>query len=374
MNTTATETLDRRPRWVQSATLVVVAAGVLVFAWGYWLRSSATVSQGGREEQPGVELLPECLDFGEVWETQSFPWQLRFRNPTGQSIRIERMRSNCDCMGLPSQPLEIPPGETASVPFCIDLLRLGYFDDEPVRVARFGVSGFVYVAGQEPVEYRWMVSGRVRRYLNYTRSLGFNEEVVCGIAGPPREVPIQAAISLSELRLKRFPKGWTGEVRQTEIPNRYLLRLVPLVTSPGEFQDTVELEAKDEQGSVLPTQELRVQGVVTERVERFPREIVGGSQEVGTQVRSSLSITSRVGEMITVQGLEPTGGRLRLAQIRNEGHTTYLDIDWVAEGLGDRVLDGIVIVQVNGDRANVYRLPFRIRWYGVPKGNRHDHP
>lgn len=73
MNTTATEALDRRPRRVQSATLVVVAAGVLVFAWSYWLRSSATVKHGGREDQPGVELLPECRNFGEVWETQNFP-------------------------------------------------------------------------------------------------------------------------------------------------------------------------------------------------------------------------------------------------------------------------------------------------------------
>lgn len=375
MTETSTTPQDRRPRWVQSASLSVLAATLLVFAWSYWLRSVANVDRVSRqEEQPAVELLPGCQDFGEVWETQCFSWQLRFRNPTGQPIRIEQFRSSCECTSLPTQPLELPPGSTASVPFCVDLRRLGYFDDEPVRVVRFGVSGFVCAAGQAPKEYHWVVSGRARRYLNYPRSLGFNEELVCGIHGSPREVPIQAAIPLSTLRLKRLPIGWTGEVHQSaKTSNHYSLRLVPLVTSPGVFRDTVELELQDEQGSLLPTQELRVQGIATERIELFPREIFGGAQAVGTRVRSSLFITSRAGEMITAQGLEPTDGRLGLVQVRNEGHTTYLDIEWVVEGLGDQALDGIVIVQVNGNRANVHRLPFRIRWYGVPNGNK-EHP
>jgi hypothetical protein len=351
--------------------LVVVAAGVLVVAWGYWLRSDATVKLGGQDV--AVELLPECRDFGEVWETQSFPWQLRFRNPTGQSIRIELL-SRCDCAGFPPQPSEIPPGGTASIPLSLDLRRLGYFDDQPVRNVRFEVGSSVWVSGEDPRKYSWTVSGRVRRHLNYPRSLGLSEDLVCDIPGALREVPIHAVIPLSGLRLKRFPKGWMGEVRQTETPNRYLLRLIPLMTSPGVFQDTVELEAKDEQGILLPTQELHVQGVVKERIELFPREIVGGAQEVGTRMRSSLSITSRFGEEVVVQGVEAADGKLSLAQSRQGGHTTYLDIDWVAEGLGDQVLDGTVIAQVAADRARVYRVPFRIRWYGVPKGNKSDRP
>ena len=63
----------------------------------------------------GLTVQDEALDFGEVWEQESFEWVVPIRNVTGGDIRVLDIKTSCGCGSVDPKQFVVPAGGQAGV-------------------------------------------------------------------------------------------------------------------------------------------------------------------------------------------------------------------------------------------------------------------
>ena len=114
------------------------------------------------ESQPVLFIDPKDLDFGEVWENDSFEWSFPIANTARHPVRVTRWAASCDCLGITPDSLTLAPGESQRVSIRLDLARKG--DQSPIAVSFEAVlSGDL--GRQQSTRTTWQVKGSVKPLL-----------------------------------------------------------------------------------------------------------------------------------------------------------------------------------------------------------------
>lgn len=235
MSEPSTEPLCPSSRAASCTALLVIVVAVVVFAWSYWLSSAARVSTTTQRTEVSIELARDCSDFGEVWETSNFSWQLRFANPNREHIRIERLVSSCDCVELPSQALEIPPGGERTVDIRLDLTK----QKPTLRDGRYWHVRFPLIVhwtdglGKER-QAGWYLTGQAKDLVEVRPSMvRIGDNLTRGHRGITKTVVVKPLLDGLDLQLSRWPANL--ECFVTAEGDGYKLSITPTAQLPAGY-------------------------------------------------------------------------------------------------------------------------------------------
>ncbi|MCA9075608.1 MAG: hypothetical protein KDA93_11290 [Planctomycetaceae bacterium] len=157
---------------------VIVIAILCAFSWGaYSLYSTEIPSEVEHpvdlsvtpESQPaevpnaGLIVDESELDFGEVWETNFFPWTVTLRNSTSEDVEIGDFRNFCSCTIRP-QSLTVPAGGSADVEFRFNLTPRNPSIRDQLRTHKWPLIP-TNIDGHPGTHPGWQVTGTSRRAL-----------------------------------------------------------------------------------------------------------------------------------------------------------------------------------------------------------------
>jgi hypothetical protein len=294
------------------ALLILAAIGTAVAAgpltgWWSWPGKKAPA-------EPLAErlIVPQNLDFGEVWATDRFDWNLPIQNATGSEVTLESLTGDCSCLSVDGLPLRVGGGEVGQLALRLDLTRrcMGVGPQPFAPIAHpIKLRGTVRL-GETSHEVNWVLSGRVkpavlfgRRGIDFGRlwnpSLPLDRSVTVrtapGIHLAPADVEDSGKIT-AQLRPTVSAGEYELAVRldQWAAPGRYhaAVRLVPVARpgeSPGVVRFPVEWESLDEIQTDTATLEF-------------------GAQPVGSTREQTLTLTSLAGRPFRVTKCETGSG------------------------------------------------------------------
>ncbi|HEX5270901.1 MAG TPA: hypothetical protein VFW33_10455 [Gemmataceae bacterium] len=322
--------------------------------------------------KPSVIITPESLDFKEAWESETFAWDLVFRNESDTPRLLRRFGVGCGCTKLEGVgEVRLGPGGEARVKCVIDLTQIRAQDPAPVRDVGVDITAEVTEpdspdpGGRTP-SYRWRLQGQVRRFLECSATeIGLAESLIRGQRGRPVAFRIRPAVPIRRLELQTCPEGWTAEITETE-PGKdrvYILRAIPRKLAAGPFRDTFEVIATDAEGRDLPVLRLKAEGQVTENVEVHPAVKDLGEVPVGRSTRAVFSVSARNGDPVEVVSVEPAEPLTAVMAIRPHANTAQVEVERRIDAPGAGNASGTIWVK-SGQQTR-QALQFKLRWYGT---------
>ncbi len=119
----------------------------------------STPPQAGIRESGPVRLAEDSSNFGTVWSSSDFRWDLVLINQSPDPIGLQTFSTSCGCtvVSSGSEPILLAPNEPKKIPLTIDLRGKPAAPGE-TRPFHVGISALT-IDGHE---MRWEVSGMVR--------------------------------------------------------------------------------------------------------------------------------------------------------------------------------------------------------------------
>jgi hypothetical protein len=77
----------------------------------------------------GLDIPSNFLDFGNIWEQDTFEWTVPFHNRSRHSITIEKIATSCNCLRVTPASFTLSP--EASLPS--HLVPISFERRDPVR-------------------------------------------------------------------------------------------------------------------------------------------------------------------------------------------------------------------------------------------------
>jgi len=279
--------------------LLIVAALALVSLVGHWW-GRKHITAGFRNAH--LEVDPQQLDLGEVWEQNGFCWTLPIRNLSRRDVAVSRFIGSCRCVDVTPRSLVIPAGKTAEVRLALDLTT-----GDPRQTAPhsrpFSIQIVPVIENGLPQYQGWELEGLVRRAFRLSSpSVTFGDSLVSGEPFPARTVEVTANVRLGRLTAEpelEAPAAVTLE--RAEEAGRYLLRVAPEETAVvGRHDFNVLLKGVTETGERLPPFPIPVMMEVVDDIQTVPASVPFGSLPLGESAEETVVLRSRTGKSFEV--------------------------------------------------------------------------
>jgi hypothetical protein len=289
-------TLPQRSLKRLSLVLLLLGACVLAHLAGKWAasspgqRMSGQAAGDGQQRTSPLEVAPQSLDLGTVWEQRGFPWTVTFRNPSKQPIQVVRINTSCDCMSASPQAFAVPPGGSAAMQLHLklDWNEAQGGETQPIRIS------FAAILDGDQVVPAWQLRGQVRRALSVLPSfVQFPGEILLGSAAT-EQVTIEPHVRLQDLRAESEDPHLRVALERTG--ERYRLAVTSLPSRPyGTFDVKFRLSGTTEEGGPLPERVVPVRGRVVAKVRPVPEDLLFGAAQTGSTVTETLVLSSQDG-------------------------------------------------------------------------------
>jgi hypothetical protein len=325
--------------------------------------SASHVEQPVSAQPQGLIVAPESLDFGSIWETNSFAWNVVFENKGDGPVTVSAVRGGCDCTKVAwDKEATLQAGERVTVPITVDLLQVRSYDWSETRSAEVVVYATTESEGRNSSTDGWVLHGNIRRLMSCEPSeIGLGEQLIAGIPGTRLDFKIGLNGPANAIRLKKTPDEWSVALKRIETrPPSYVLQATPCKLKSGLFSDEFKLEITTENGRVMPTQSLRVTGRVRGDIDIYPRNVDLGVGAIGTKVRASIWVRGHGEIPISVVQPAATDPLLRFLRIQKEVGGWRIDVERVIDAAGWNDSSGVIHIEP-GARKSV----FLVRWYGT---------
>jgi len=376
-------TIDSKVRPIKRMLFVIIP--IIFIALGvYWLATFFSSQGAGVESLPVMEKsepLPlsvptENLDFGEVWEDESFVWNLPITNRGSEELKIQQFVPSCGCIAIESKSLEIPSQATRTVQVKINLSRGKWRPDEAVRLFSEKVTALV---DGKPVRHEsWALNGKVRKLFDVAPALVSFEEgsLVEGHSFPSKTVEVSAYTELTGLAAECRPPLGTAVVvasKNNTSNTRFSVIVTPnkatLPVGNLEFEVVLRGHTKD---AVLPPVPFMVLGKVLQEVEAVPPAILFGHGILGERAEDTVVLRSRTGEAFRVLTVQSSSESIEAERLKDSPDSSpQFRIQQTFRGTGQQTAQMTFVAVIDGRRISVV-VP--VRYYGLTQrpGERED--
>jgi hypothetical protein len=308
---------SKRGRLTQSVTMIGLI-GVCVAA--FW--TGSLTRKGSLQNNSGLVISDQYLDFGEVWETKSFPWTLIIKNESSEDREIEAINTSCACLKVEPYSLMVPAGQTAQCKLTLDLTksqRQRYKD----AVRPFQVRIIPHIRNTALLAKGWTIQGQVRQAFVITpSSIDFGDTLIRGKQFLSQVVSVQSKVPIRQCQT-RISNEALAYVHTNQTTTQLLqITIAPKRELPSGFFDfVVEIEALDESGNRL-SGAIPVKGRVLDTILVTPHEALLGARLLGQTVEETVTIQSRNAETLTLCGTDTS---LEAVEIKKMGKTIDTD-------------------------------------------------
>lgn len=284
-------------RLAWSRTFITVLVVVVPASLGFL--NARRQNLAATEPEPltgGLSAAPGDLDFGDVWEQDEFPWRLHLRNTSGAAIAVADVVLSCDAQRIEPRSFVVAPGAEIVVELRLDLAaKCASSAGLPARMAAVRV--MPRLQGDDHMLPGWVVSGKVRKPIEFSEPSIHFGEIVRGDTASARIVRATSAFPLKELRADcDAEQGRATKERISEDGRTWELRIVPAAALPqGPFEFVVAVRGTKQDGTWLSEALLPVRGVMRESVTASPDSVHFGLCEVGSEARAWVTLRGTKG-------------------------------------------------------------------------------
>lgn len=288
--------------------LTNIALAVTCAAVAGW----ATFAIGRREAgSESIVISTTEQNFGEVWESKTFPWHISVTNSSQSELHIARFETSCGCVSISPAHLTLAAGESRDVNMVLNLTG-GRKVQDGLEPREFSLAVTPFEANSYPHD-PWFVRGRVRPLFSLSaQAVGwFNgDEIILRSEPEPRVVDVTTPPGVSLQAAAVDPVIDRVETDKLDEEHRYRLTIYPSGDlSLGAFTSNVQLLAYDETGKLLGESPLPVFGEVVGIVAANPRSLELGMRRVG-DVTTEVALQSRTGVPFRVTDVRLDGVQL----------------------------------------------------------------
>ncbi len=314
--------------------------------------SIAAPRQVSKPIEPSELSVPEDrLDFGTVWATNDFVWNLPITNQGSEPLEITDFLQSCTCTSVRPTQLAIPPGATETVKVHVDLVTK-YRDQTAFQITAKTRDPRGEVKAQQP----WTISGRVNRLLTLDRPLQFQTRSVLEQPLKPVECTATFATPIDSLEVESDDRRFAVNAERIDGSDRFRIRLSSTrKLECGTLDQIVTLTPK-KGGHDLPASKIRCTGAIERDIEPIPPPLLGGPRKVGETWNERLACLSRTGRSARILSI-----RSDSPNIVGEAEGTSATIRVSIREPGQQTAK--VFVRVEGEDGT-YELPVDVYWLG----------
>lgn len=257
------------------------------------------------------------LDFGEVWQTDSFDWKLPLENRTDRDIEVLGFFYSCPCVSVEPNRLTIPPRQVVDVRMRLDLTAVNEQDRD--KALRDFAVRLVPQLPSSLISDGWDITGRVRSAFTLssdTVSFVGGKALTIGLPMSSETVGIRAHEDLETI-LIHHDRSYAKVLLEKLGPSRFDLKISPNMSlSEGDFRFKIVLRPQLACHEDVPPITLPVFGRVLGQIQAFPAQIDLGPRVVGESTVESVVVQCKLGKSFDVLGIEGECDHLRLDEHR----------------------------------------------------------
>jgi len=356
----ALETVRRRRILGKALAIALLALACVLSFW---------VGGGFRSQPPangGLQVPEGSLDFGEVWESSSFPWTLPIHNPTTKDISITHLASSCNCVQIGPRSLLVRAGETTSIPLKLNLMAAREGDD---KTGYFSAQVIPNVEDAQGPPRSWTITGRVRKgWLRAdTKFVDFGEGIIEGDKPPTRSVKLVADPAVRQLSPIFDPsKVAVSLARTAGQAEDYRLEITPQQSLPlGYFTSDIKMRATFADGSEAEVAPLPVKGLVTSDIIAIPSRLLLGARQIGDEAGETVVFQSLGPTQFVVEGFDTMPEQTKVVPLVCDlPHARAYRMSQRVSKLGSQTTDITCLLRTEHGEAR--RVTVRLECYGLP--------
>jgi hypothetical protein len=268
-----------------------------------------------RPAEPSLHIPAECLDFGEVWETERFEWMIPVENRGSEPVAVGGVAGSCECVAVEPQQFTLGPGERTALRLTLDLRdkpegKLGA-NLRPFHV--FLVPIIQSEPGRAQRSPEWRVSGQVRPVLVAPRvvSLGAYSELAQPLG--PWAFRVEQQVPLRELWAATDQPGWKASVRGVSGVGDRVVEVTPperMRFERGDIRAAVTLRPVAADGTELPSTSVGLMVRVLADIQAEPSEILAAARSVNETFEETVFLRSLTGTPFRVEAATAEGDGL----------------------------------------------------------------
>jgi hypothetical protein len=284
---------------------VVSYRACLVLAIAFWLSSTIYVLWPHWPVQDVTTVAPlsaetDALDFGIVWNSDSFRWTLPIRNTSDTTIDVKKVTGSCSCTSVSPAAFVLKPGQRLELALTYDLASRTR-DAEGITVPF--VNGIAtFGPGSVPIA-SWVVRGMVKHGFSCApRELAFGESLIYGHAYSSKTLEVTCVEPCRSLVATSDPHYAAAIVTNANDDHRHFQVQVAPSASLGLGRHTfnVALSAVLRSGERLPEVSVPIKAQVVGDLRILPELTHFGDMTLGETREQTVSLTSRAGQPFDV--------------------------------------------------------------------------
>ncbi|MCI0739715.1 MAG: hypothetical protein L0Y72_11780 [Gemmataceae bacterium] len=331
----------------------------------YWL------TQGTQESVlpwQGLTVDSKQRDFGEVWESKTFPWRLTVYNPNSQDVEIQEFYTLCGCANVEPKTVVIPAGGKVDVRLTVDLTtaisrEMDSLEDGSAS-RPFVVQVVPKVKSAPPIRNGWQVQGRVKRVLTVVPpSVEFEGRMLRGEEFPSKTIRVRANVPLDQLGVESRPSILSVAIASSENNDKtFLLTISPKQDCPtGPFNARIYLRPVLN-GSAIVEHIVNVAGNVGHEVESLPPALHLGVKSLGQVAEGTVVLRAVRDKTFKVQRIETSTEHLTVEALKNPRECYQIRLPVVHTG---HHVENVLfhIAMESSDAA--FSVPVVVSYYGL---------
>ncbi len=309
------------------------------------------------ELQPALFIDAKNLDFGDVWETDKFEWQLNVENRGAGVVEVIGLSGSCSCLSIEPNSFTLPSGGTQTLRLTIDLTA----NPTPTGQISLTVTAMTNRPG-DTGSARWGVIGRVKQLLVSDGRINFGKHSVLAQPISPLVIPLTSAVPLESLRAECSSPLLSVKTQPTDnSAQSYTVVLRPVgAFQPGPIEFIVTLKPVGV-GGPLPIRRVLIQGSIVEDVEAEPGEVLGGGRLLGESFAEEVALRSLTDRPILVESVVAEGSGLSVDQM-GTGNRVRVRQTAVKEG---NQTTRVVFMVRTAQRADPFRVEAVVQYTGI---------
>lgn len=326
--------------WVRlrGSAACTIAVLLLCAVSGYLLGERAIVR---RLAAGPLEIAPQHLDFGEVWEQREFICELPLVNTSPDPIDIDGFQVSCTCVKSISPDIfRLYPGETRSLCVVLDFTQPP--PDRTVDMVRSFSARIIPMVAAESVASRgWELHGRIKLpFLLSAEPVDFGDRLTSGEQHPVEEVAVSVHPSIQITSASCEPEVaavWLAPVDSTTQRSFRLYIQPNSNVEAGLHRAIVSLIGQPLDGTSRLAKQVHVLLPVHQEVDCVPPSLHFGVLRIGERATQTVTLRSRTGRPFSVTGVElsdPSGSVRELRQVDGVDicHTCRIEIEATEAG------------------------------------------
>jgi hypothetical protein len=333
-NSSSSTRINSGYRYVVSAALAIATAAAC------WMSFHVNTL---RSANSGVIVNEKELDFGEAWESPTFPLKFTIQNPTGKDITIKQFWVSCSCISISPESVTVSAFANAQIAVALNLSgspREITNGQEADGLSRSFNAIITPVIEEMPLQNGWQVKGKVRRVLSLSpRVLSIDDGLMYGYPFASSKIKIKAHAPVAKI-VTSCPDGSGHRANPKRIlPDGSDWELEVVLASnmpPGPFQSHIRLQPIDPNGNALAAVDIPVRGRIRQEVEAIPLSFEFGARHLGDNATETLALQSFQNQAFSVTKVESSTKDVKVFALTGNqpGRQVYC-VNWSISNVGE---------------------------------------